>query len=282
MRALPKGALSRSIGWCADIPLPIALRTPILRTVSLLLRIDPQSAEHPLREYATVDAYFTRRVKTLAAGAGQLTPDVLRSPVEGFISQAGLVEGERIVQAKGLTYSVSELLGGSSGFDRYHGGTFLTLYLAPTNYHRIHSPISGSIRSSAYLPGTLFPVNAAAVAGVKGLFPRNERMVCEIESQHGWVAVVAVGAFAVGRITASFESTGRADTWRTNRRGADVEVRSYDPSIGVEQGDELMVFHLGSTVVVLTEPERWGLDNRVALGGALRLGQPLAEALPQE
>jgi phosphatidylserine decarboxylase len=138
------------------------------------------------------------------------------------------------------------------------------------------------------VPGALLPVNAAAVAKVPDLFARNERLVCTIEGPVGRVPVVAVGAYNVGQIAASFEQLRAAaahegTSWRTNVRGASEETRRYDPPIPVRTGDEIMAFHLGSTVVLLFEPGRARLLPTVVSGSEVRAGTVLArEGSPDE
>jgi phosphatidylserine decarboxylase len=175
------------------------------------------------------------------------------------------------------------MLGQPDAAERYEGGEFLTIYLSPRHYHRIHAPIGGRIAVATHVPGALLPVNAAAVAKVPDLFARNERLICTIEGTAGRLPVVAVGAYNVGRIAASFERLRAGDggtrQWRTNVRGAAGEMRRYDPPIEVRAGDEIMAFHLGSTVVLLFEPGRARLVPTLEAGREVRAGDPIARAL---
>lgn len=202
----------------------------------------------------------------------------LVSPVDGVLSEFGRVEEGRISQVKGRNYTVAELLGSASRARVYEGGTYLTIYLSPSHYHRIHAPVSGSLGEARYHPGTLFPVNAPAVAGIDRLFPRNERVDCEIDTAGGKVVLVAVGALCVGRISTAFDGEWNGPSGRgvSNRRPRAAGERRYAPPVEVGAGDELMTFHLGSTVVLLLEGETIRLDDRLRIGASLRLGQALA------
>ena len=274
--------LSRITGRLADIPIPRPLRAALYRPVSRLLGMNLDEAARPPAEYPTLDALFVRSLRP-GARAWPDSPGVPASPVDGVVGRLGPIRSGRLLQAKGRHYTVAELLDDRELALRFDGGTFLTLYLAPRHYHRIHAPVSGSIAYSRHVPGRLLPVNAPAVRAVDRLFPRNERLGCVIEPppapvtaprsgpavSTGAVAVVAVGAFNVGRITAAFDA-GLV----TNRPGARPETRGYDPPVPVDRGAELMAFHLGSTVVLLFErqlPLREGLapEREVRLGEAL-------------
>jgi len=182
-----------------------------------------------------------------------------------------------VLQAKGRWYSAAELIGDGAEAERFEGGTFVTLYLSPRDYHRIHVPCAGGIPYARHIPGALLPVNAAAVAHVPDLFPRNERLLCTIEGTLGSVAVVAIGAYNVGRISATFDPqwNENAGGWVTNHGAHDVVYRHYDPAPLIERGAELMAFHLGSTVVLLFEPD---IELMAGESGAgVRLGEPIAQ-----
>jgi phosphatidylserine decarboxylase len=281
---LPQGALSRSFGRVADIHLPPPLRRPVLGGFARAMGIDLSEAELPLQAYPTLNAFFVRRLRG-GARDWPARSGVLASPVDGICGQLGEVRGGRILQAKGRWYSAAELLDHPAEAQRFEGGTFLTIYLSPRHYHRIHAPCAGSIRRARYVPGALLPVNAAAVAHVPDLFARNERLVCYLDGPLGRVAVVAVGAYNVGRISAAFDpawggplgAVAERAGWATNRPGATAVDHIYHPPAELAMGDELMAFHLGSTVVLLTEPGRIALREGLAPGAAVRLGEGVGE-----
>ncbi|HEX2188708.1 MAG TPA: archaetidylserine decarboxylase [Longimicrobiaceae bacterium] len=284
LRRLPQGALSRAFGAVADVPLPRALRRPVLGAFAHGVGADAGEAELPLEEYGSLNRFFTRKLRE-GAREWPRDPRVAASPVDGTTGQVGRVREGRAIQAKGRGYSVAELLDDAEQGARYDGGAFVTLYLSPRDYHRIHAPCDGLIRLARHVPGELLPVNAPAVAHVPELFARNERLVCYLDGPLGRVAVVAVGAYNVGRISAAFDPAWNAppgrSAWVTNRRGADQgETRVYDPPVRVRQGDEIMTFHLGSTVVLLFDPGRVELEPGLRAEMPVRLGAELGRGEP--
>jgi phosphatidylserine decarboxylase len=265
LRRLPQAALSRSIGRLADTRLPPAMRRPVIGAFARAVGIDASEAERPITEYASINAFFVRRLR---AGARSWPDDeaTAAAPVDGVMGQHGTIRAGRLIQAKGRHYSAVDLLADEAAARRFERGTFITIYLSPRHYHRIHAPCGGVIREAAHLPGALLPVNEAAVLHVNDLFPRNERVCCTIDSPVGHVAVVAVGAYNVGRISTAFDPdwAGAAGSV-ANRKGAALAARRYDPPIAVRQGDEIMAFHLGSTVIMLFEA---GLHSKAPPPGA--------------
>jgi len=269
---VPQGAFSRAFGRMADVPLPRALRRPVLGGFARLVGADPSEAAEPLESFPSLNRFFTRELKP-GARSWPADPRVLASPVDGATGQVGRVTGGRLIQAKGRTYSLRDLLDEDGQWERFEGGAFVTLYLSPRDYHRIHAPTDGAIARARHVPGALMPVNVGAVMHVPDLFARNERLLCYLDGPLGRVAVVAVGAYNVGRITAAFD-----DGWVTNRRGTPAETKTYDPPVEVEQGDHIMTFHLGSTVVLVFEPGRVELAPGLSPGTAVRLGMEIGRA----
>lgn len=274
---LPQGLLSRAAGAVADVPLPRALRRPVLSAFARTVGIDVAEAERPVSDYRSLNDFFVRRLR---AGARTFSDDrrLLASPVDGIVGAVGRVERGRAIQAKGRDYDVADLVRDGRRGAAFEGGLFVTLYLSPRHYHRIHTPLPGRIVEARHVPGRLFPVNAPAVRWVEELFVVNERLVAHLDTALGPVAVVAVGAYNVGRISAAFdpEWSGRAGASLTNRGTPPPPVRHYDPGVDVAPGEEIMAFHLGSTVVILTPP---GLVLRpdIAPGLDVRAGRPLAD-----
>ncbi|HJS75154.1 MAG TPA: archaetidylserine decarboxylase, partial [Vicinamibacteria bacterium] len=170
--------------------------------------------------------------------------------------------------------------------ERLRDASFVTLYLAPRHYHRIHSPTRGRLTGARHVPGVLLPVNPPTVAIVPELFARNERLVCDLDGAAGNVELVAVGATNVGRIESIFDPGWNGPRGGvTNRRGVRhargraIESRRYEPPIEVSAGEELMAFHLGSSVVALFEAGRFELDPRIVPGREVRVGDPMASAV---
>lgn len=276
LERLPQGALSRGFGALADVHLPRPFRGAVLRGFARGVGVDLSEAEHPPEAYPSLGAFFVRRLREGLRSWPQ-EDAAAGCPVDGVVGQFGAIRGGRAIQAKGRDYSVADLLDDPDGLERYDGGSFLTLYLSPRHYHRIHAPVTGSIPVARHVPGGLLPVNAPAVAGIPNLFARNERLVCYVDGPLGRMAVVAVGAFNVGRISAAFDPDWGGPAV-TNRRGAQAETRRYEPPIQVARGAEIMAFHLGSTVVCLWEPGRVQLAGELQRGREIHLGEVIARA----
>jgi phosphatidylserine decarboxylase len=153
----------------------------------------------------------------------------------------------------------------------YRNGAYSCIYLAPFNYHRIHMPVSGRLRTTLYVPGQLFSVNAATVRTVPGVFARNERVICDFDTALGRMAVILVGALFVGSIETVW--CGEVNPPPRGRKS----VRRIDRGAGLElaQGAELGRFNMGSTVILLFEPNRieWSADLQP--GAILQLGQTI-------
>jgi phosphatidylserine decarboxylase len=272
LKRLPQGALSRTFGRLADTPLPRALRRPVLTAFARSVGIDASEAELSIEDYPSLNAFFVRKLKT-DARPWTLPAYVAGSPVDGVVGQFGTIHRGTLLQAKGRNYSVAALLNNEGDAERFFDGSFLTLYLSPRHYHRIHAPVTGTLPRAMHIPGALLPVNAAAVAHIPELFARNERLLCYIDSVLGRVAVVAVGAYNVGRISAAFDPLWQ--TPPTNRRSAGLQLREYVPAQQINAGEEIMAFHLGSTVVLLFEP-RARLHGALATGEEIRIGSLIA------
>jgi phosphatidylserine decarboxylase len=281
LRRLPQAGLSRSLGRLADLPLPRVLRRPVLRTFARAVGAQLSEVEKPLEDYGSVNAFFVRRLRP-GARSWPHDPASAASPVDGIVGTVGEIAQGTAVQAKGRRYSVAALLGDPAEAHMYEGGRFVTLYLSPRHYHRVHAPVGGTIPIARHVPGQLFPVNAPSVAHVPELFARNERVLCFIDSTFGPVAVVAVGAYNVARISTAFDREWSGPRgWVSNRRLAPPSERRYQPPLPIQRGDELMAFHLGSTVILLFPPGATTLTPICRPGREVRLGEPLVRSLPR-
>ena len=231
------------------------------------VRMD-EAAEPDPAAYETFNAFFTRRLRD---GARPLAAADLICPVDGAISQLGALDGDRLVQAKGHTYTTTALLGGDAALaSRFAGGSFATIYLSPKDYHRIHMPSDGSLVRMVHVPGDLFSVNPATARGVPGLFARNERVVCVFESARGPFVLVLVGATIVGSMATSWHGVVNPP------RPGTVRAWDYAPgAVTLAQGDEMGQFLLGSTVVMLWPApgvhfaDGWVPERAVRLGEAM-------------
>ena len=259
--------LSRLTGRVCDLRLPAALRAPIIRAYARAFGADLSEAAQPPESYASFNAFFTR---ALAPGLRPVSrePGIVVSPCDARVRSIGPIASDgRLEQVKGRTYPIEALLGSAEDAAPLRGGVQATLYLSPAMYHRVHSPVDGRVRAWRYLPGRLFPVNGPGLRSIPGLFTRNERVCLFCDTQaHGRVAVALVGAANVGRLTLAFTDLV------TNRGAAARRVEPSAP-VAVSRGDEIGVFNLGSTVVVLLAD-----PSLVALAGPgelVRMGQPL-------
>jgi phosphatidylserine decarboxylase len=278
LKTLPQGGLSRGFGRVADVRIPAALRERVLRTFANALGIDAAEAERPLGDYETLNQFFVRRLRPGARKWPRET-NLIASPVDGVIGQFGLLATGQMLQAKGRSYTAAQLLDSAKEAKRYDDGAYITIYLSPRHYHRIHTPAAGVVAKARHVPGSLLPVNAAAVMHVDGLFAKNERLIAYVDSDIGRTAVVAIGAYNVGRISAAFDHDWSGDeglAWVTNRKNAEAETKRYDPPKVLERGAEIMAFHLGSTVVLLFEAGKVQLSPGLAAGDEVKVGQVIA------
>jgi len=279
---LPQGALSRGWGWLADREFPAPLQGKVNRGFARVVGVELEESELPPEGYPSLSDFFVRRLRPGVRNWPQ-DPRILASPVDGVVGSCGILDEGSALQAKGLVYSAADLVGSDRERWGFRRGLFLTIYLSPRHYHRIHAPIEGALVEAHSIPGRLLPVNLPAVRSIPELFPRNERLVACVEGEGFRMALVAVGAYNVGRISAAFEPgwAGRRGRGITNLPGARaVESRAYSPPLPVRRGEEFMAFHLGSTVVLLLEPLEEGgalpaFAPGVAEGVEIRLGAPL-------
>jgi len=260
--------LSRLAGWLADLRLPAPVLVPVIRAWSRVYGADLSEAARPIEAFRTFNAFFTRALRD---GARPIDdgPGVVASPSDSRLSDRGAVPVDgRLEQVKGEGYSLEALLGSPEEAELFAHGLHATLYLSPGMYHRVHAPVDGHIVGWRYIPGRLFPVNRLAVRSVPGLFTRNERVVVFLEAEGlGPVAVVLVGATNVGRITLGFTDLS------TNAGAAAVRADPPAP-IPVRRGDELGVFNLGSTVVLLVADSALAPAD-VSPGALVRMGEAL-------
>jgi phosphatidylserine decarboxylase len=268
-RIVPKRAVSGAIGWGASRGIPGRLRRVMLSRFARAYGIDVAEAEKPLGDYAGFDEFFTRRLR---AGARPIAdePAGIVSPADGTVVECGLATAGTLIQAKGSTFDLAELLGDAEVAARLEGGAYLITYLSPKDYHRVHSPVGGQVVGWRHIPGTLFSVGAKSVASEPGLFVRNERLVTLIEMDGGGLcAVVMVAAIGVGHVTVSYDA--EVATHRPRFLRAAVRHRRYDDPKPIGRGEELGIFHLGSTTIVVFEPGRVELAP-FAAGEAMKMG----------
>ena len=224
--------------------------------------------------YPSFNAFFTRHLQA-GARPTDLDPGVVIAPVDGTISQIGRLEGSKIIQAKGHDYTLEALFDGAPEWaQRFQGGTFATLYLAPYNYHRIHMPLAGTLRAAWFVPGKLFSVNAVTAAAVPGLFARNERVVCVFEENQCAFAMVLVGALFVGSIGTVWHGDVSP---RRPRVKVDLPLEAGRIPLRLAKGAEMGRFNMGSTVITLFQPGMMEWLPRYHPGDLIDVGRMLAK-----
>ncbi len=267
---LPHHAISRLIGLVAECRIPW-VRDLFIRRFIHTYGVDMSQALEPdPTAYACFNDFFTRALKPDARPIGE----GLVSPADGVLSRYGRIEHGTLIQAKGQTYSLGALLGGDvSRAAPFRQGSFATVYLSPKDYHRVHMPMTGTLREMTYVPGRLFSVNQATANHVPGLFARNERLVCIFDTEHGPLAMVLVGAM----IVAAIETTWAGQVTPLSGR---VQTTRFDEPIVIEKGQEMGRFKLGSTVVMCMGREM-AFGDFDPKGSPISMGQTMG-ALPGE
>ncbi len=241
---IPKQALTVFAGWVAGGQWG-GVTTAIINWFVKRYNVNMAEAANPdTASYNSFNTFFTR---PLRADARPLAAAPLVSPVDGAISQCGPIAGDRVFQAKGHSYSTLALLGGDAALAaEFQDGQFATLYLSPRDYHRIHMPCAGQLKRMVYVPGELFSVNPTTARGVRGLFARNERVVCVFDGEFGPFVMVLVGATIVGSMATVWHGVVNPP------RPGTVREWTYEMgNIALAQGEEMGRFLLGSTVVML-------------------------------
>ncbi|HEX4845934.1 MAG TPA: archaetidylserine decarboxylase [Geothrix sp.] len=274
LRALglyPKKLGSRVAGWAASRSLPAAWREPLLGRFARHYGIDLAEAEFPLAEYPSLQALFTRRLKPGLRPQEAPLPGFVNSPVDARIIACGRIESGTAIQAKGLPYRIAELLRHDPGAARFEGGHFLTLYLSPRDYHRIHVPMEGRVSAVSRVEGELWPVNDASTGHIPRLYERNRRATWTAlgtgASQGLEVAAVLVGATHVGGVVIDGRWLGGRELPRNG--GFPVNLLPCAP------GDDLGTFEFGSTVVLLVSGPRAKDWAPLRTEGDVKVGQRL-------
>lgn len=210
-----------------------------------------EDAEKPLEAYKSLNEFFIRRLKDGLRPIDQ-NNSALVSPVDATITGIGRIDDNLTISVKGQNYKTEELLDHSPTFERYHGGFYIVLYLSPADYHRVHSPVTGTICGKTHIPGKAYPVNEFGLKNMRKVLSRNERLITYMQHQYGIISVVKVGAMNVS------------------------SIKYAEPlPVHLNQGDELAYFEFGSTVVLLVENEPFEFRNELSLGSRVRVGKPL-------
>lgn len=266
---LPHRLLSRIVYWATRWtwrPWKNFLIGRVIKSYSVDMA---QAAQTDPFAFASFNAFFTRALKPGARSA-PADARAIACPADGRISQFGAIREGRIFQAKGQDFSVTELLADESEAAKYTNGQFITVYLSPRDYHRVHAPLSGTLRETVHIPGRLFSVAPVPVAHVPRLFARNERLVCHFDSAHGPFSVVLVGAMLVSGVETVWSGVEippyASAIQRKDWRGKDVHLERFA---------ELGRFNMGSTAILILPAAVAQLDPGLAPEGLVEVGQEM-------
>jgi len=266
--ALPHHAISRVVYKLTRIE--SALVTPAIKAFSRIFKVNLDEAKNPdPASYASFNAFFTREIKS------ELRPiddAQMVSPVDGTVSQSGPIKEGRIFQAKGQDYTVQELLACSDGAaQQFSAGQFITIYLSPRDYHRMHMPFKGDLTEQVHIPGRLFSVAPHTVKTVPRIFARNERVVANFDTEFGRMAMVLVGAINVAAIETVW------DGLVTPPKGKSISRKSYAAGeVVLDKGQEMGRFNMGSTVIIVMESPSPELAKGLIEGLPLKMGQTIS------
>jgi phosphatidylserine decarboxylase len=268
---VPQHLLSRLAGKVADCEWPW-LKNCFIKwfinryQVNMLEAADPEPCN-----YKNFNAFFTRQLDENARPIAEGEYSIA-CPADGAISQLGRIESGRIFQAKGQSYSLVELLGGDQAMaEPFQDGEFATVYLSPKDYHRVHMPLKGKLKSMTYVPGDLFSVNTTTAENVPRLFSRNERAVCIFDTDAGPMAIVLVGAM----IVAGIETVWAGQVAPLQRQISTQNYASKPKAVTLQKGEEMGRFKLGSTAIVVFGPNVMQWQEEFSAGSATRMGEQL-------
>nr|WP_154599735.1 archaetidylserine decarboxylase [Providencia sp. wls1938] len=278
---LPKQGLTQLAGWFASRNVGFVTQWAI-KLFAKAYKVNMNEAQKSeLTAYSTFNDFF---IRTLKDGARPIVEaeHQLAQPADGAVSQLGPIDNDLIFQAKGHNYTVEALLAGQYQLaDKFRGGDFITTYLSPSDYHRVHMPCDGLLTEMIYVPGDLFSVNPLTAANVPNLFARNERLICVFDTPFGTMVQILVGATIVGSIDTVWSGC-------VNPQREDVIKRWTYPAQGEEgaiflqKGEEMGLFKLGSTVINLFEPNKIRFNASLIPGYATRMGELLAESTDEQ
>ena len=249
---LPKKWISHWVGLMAHLNGPSWVNQKLIKAFASYYGIDLDEAEKPIEQYRSLGEFFSRRLKP---GARPVESPLIH-PCDGVLVESGKIHDQILIQAKEKSYSLSELTPKNPWMENFNGGFFFTYYLAPHNYHRVHSPVRCKVKWSTHIPGDLWPVNGWSIKNVDGLYTVNERVVTGLECDQGQVILIMVGATNVGSISVGFDSG-----IKTNMEKGEVVHRTYKEGKNFESGQEFGIFHLGSTVIVLFD-QSWSFSYK--------------------
>jgi phosphatidylserine decarboxylase len=225
-----------------------------------------EALDSNIDHYATFNDFFIRQLKP-GCRPIPMAPNIITSPADGTIAALGKMNNNLLLQAKQFYFTLESLLGGDTLLaNTFCNGNFMTIYLAPHNYHRVHMPITGTLEKSIFIPGKLFSVNKITTDFIPQLYSRNERLVTIFNTEIGKVAVILVGAMIVGSIKTVW-SEGCS-------RRREITQQQHDP-LTLEKGAEMGYFEMGSTVILLFEPNKVTWNPALQPSSNVQLGNEI-------
>ena len=269
---MPQLYLTQAAGWLAKQKWG-ALTHFVIKMFAKKYNVEMSEAEKPhFSDYESFNQFFIRPLK---AGARPIVEgeNALCLPADGRVSECGVIEEQLLIQAKGHFFSLSDLLAEQQDLvEAFKNGNFITTYLSPRDYHRVHMPCDGTLRQMIYVPGDLFSVNPFLAEHVPNLFARNERVICVFDTAFGPMVQILVGA----TITASISTVWAGVI--NPPRPTEVKVWSYEGENApkLAKGEEMGAFQLGSTVINLFAAEQVKLAEHLQVGVPVRMGELLA------
>lgn len=266
LKLIPKNLVSRILGKLAEYPFPSPLLQSLIQVYAQIFQVNLNEVKRPLSEMKTFDEFFSRQLKTESRPIDQ-TENAVVSPVDGTIAAVGKIDQGLLLQTKGIYYTLTDLVGKKEAAI-FKEGYYVTIYLNPADYHRIHAPFQGTIREFSYFSGNLWPVNNWGVRHIGSLFCINERILTPLETEMGRIALIKVGAVGVGRISLTFSN------FTSNQGYLTQMALPVIPAKKMEKGTEIGAFHIGSTVILLFEKERFTPTN-LSNGKKVRMGEKI-------
>jgi phosphatidylserine decarboxylase len=233
-----------------------------------------EALEPDINAYKSFNHFFTRELKP---GARPISTEsnAIVCPADGAVSQAGDIADGQIFQAKGKSFSATDLLGGDTvRAEPFNNGVFTTIYLSPKDYHRLHMPLTGTLREMVHIPGRLFSVNTATVNSVPGLFARNERVAAIFDTDSGPMALILVGAIFVSSVETVWHGVVTPPSI--------TELQSWqygDDAPTLKIGEEMGRFNMGSTIIVLFGKDKAKFDAEFKTGKAVKLGESIGRVV---
>lgn len=276
-KLLPRHLLTTLIFWLARRK-ATWLKNFLIQLFVKIYDVNVAEVLEPIPQgFASFNAFFIREL-TDEARPIVTDADTIVSPADGTVSAAGIIQKNLLFQAKGIRYSLTDLLATDTAeAGAYTDGAFATIYLAPYNYHRVHAPVAGELVTARYVPGDLFSVNAATVSHLPGLFVRNERLVCHLQTSFGPMAIIFVGAMNVGSISTKW--TGEI---RPRKSGVveQLQLPTDRDELKFNKGHGIGWFNMGSTVILLAPPGTTNNFSEISAGKIIRMGQAIGRVTP--